>query len=59
MNITTAIVKQARTEANLTQRQAAELIYCTERQWRNYEIGVTNMPRGLWELFCIKTKGGI
>lgn len=59
MNITTAIVKQARTEANLTQRQAAELIYCTERQWRNYEIGVTNMPRGLWELFCIKVKGVI
>lgn len=59
MNVTTAIVKQARTEANLTQRQAAELIYCTERQWRNYEIGVTNMPRGLWELFCIKVKGVI
>lgn len=59
MNITTEIVRQARTDANLTQRQAAELIYCTERQWRNYEIGVTNMPRGLWELFCIKVKGVI
>lgn len=59
MDITTEIVRQARTEANLTQRQAAELIYCTERQWRNYEIGVTNMPRGLWELFCIKVKGVI
>jgi len=59
MDITTEIVRQARTDANLTQRQAAELIYCTERQWRNYEIGVTNMPRGLWELFCIKVKGVI
>lgn len=59
MDITTEIVRQARTDANLTQRQAAELIYCTERQWRNYEMGVTGLPRGLWELFCIKTKGGI
>lgn len=59
MDITTEIVKQARLDANLTQRQAAELIYCTERQWRNYEMGVTNMPRGFWELFCIKTKGVI
>jgi hypothetical protein len=59
MTITPTNVKQARLDANLTQRQAAELIYCTERQWRNYEMGVTGLPRGLWELFCIKTKGGI
>lgn len=59
MTITTETVRNARADANLTQREAANLIYVTERQWRNYEIGVTNMPRGFWELFCIKTKGVI
>lgn len=59
MTITAETVRNARLDANLTQREAANLIYVTERQWRNYEIGVTNMPKGFWELFRIKTKGWI
>lgn len=51
-------IRNARLDAGLTQRQAAELVYVTERQWRNYESNAsTAMPMGYWELFRIKTKG--
>ena len=48
-------ILQARKNANLTQSQAAGLIYKTLRNWQKYESGEIHMDRALWELFKIKT----
>lgn len=39
----------------LTQREAANLIYATERSWQAWEEGHRPMHAGLWELFKLKT----
>jgi DNA-binding transcriptional regulator YiaG len=44
-----------RKQADLTQKEAAQLIYSKERTWQDWEAGVAKMHAGLWELFCIKT----
>lgn len=49
-------IRAARQESELTQEQAAGLVYKTERQWQNYEGGVLLIPPGTWELFNLKRR---
>lgn len=51
---TPAEIRDARTNAGLTQEQAAELVYSSDRLWRYWEGGQHRMPPGLFELFLIK-----
>lgn len=44
-------IKQARTEAGLTQQACAGLVYKTARAWQHYEQGTRTMPKSVWELF--------
>jgi hypothetical protein len=39
----------------LSQSQAASLIYTTQARWSNYENGKSRMHPASWELFLIKT----
>ncbi|RYX80216.1 XRE family transcriptional regulator [bacterium] len=43
-----------RVAADLTQTEAAELIYSSLRTWQQWEAGDRRMHPGLWELFRIK-----
>jgi len=54
--ITPSTIRQARTNAGLTQREAAELLGVKERRWQSWEQGERNMPRQLWELWCLKVR---
>ena len=54
-NPTPAQVKQARANAGLTQKQAAEVIYKKILAWQRYESGDREMDAALYELFLIKT----
>ena len=47
-------VRTARTDAGLTQIEAAELIYAPMRTLQDWEGGVNRMHPGLWELFQLK-----
>ncbi len=48
-------VAQARAEAGLTQREAAELVHLgTPGRWAEYENGTRNMDSARWELFRLK-----
>jgi len=49
-------VLEFRVEHGLTQRQAADMIWVTDRTWRNYEYGIRQMPAGFWELLQIKAR---
>lgn len=55
-NPSPAEIKVARHRAALTQRQAAELIYCTLRGWQNWELGERKMHPAFWELFRRKVE---
>lgn len=46
-------VLSARTKANLTQPEAAEVIEVSKRQWQKYEAGAANMHPVLFRYFCI------
>lgn len=46
-------IKQQRGE--LTQTEAAAMIYTTQRRWSHYECGKSRMHPAAWELFLIKT----
>lgn len=51
-------VRLARKTAGLTQSQSANLVYSTLKTWQNWESDgkrYTPMPKGLFELFLIKT----
>jgi DNA-binding transcriptional regulator YiaG len=48
-------ILQARKDAGLSQPAAAALIYSKKRTWQDWELGVTPMHPGLWELFRIKS----
>lgn len=37
-----------RAQAGLTQADCAALAYVTERTWRNWESGATQIPRAIW-----------
>ena len=47
-------IRNARHEAGLTQKQAAELIRATLRSWEGWEQGEGKMHPGLWEFFLCK-----
>lgn len=47
-------VKALRERHDLTQEQAAALVYAQRRTWQDWERGVAVMHPGLWELFCVK-----
>ena len=49
-------IKKARTDAGLTQTQAAAKIYKSLRAWQQWEAGLRAMDPALFELFRIKTK---
>lgn len=51
---TTAEIRAAREECNLTQSEAAELIHCTMRAWQQWESGERRMHPAFFELFEIK-----
>jgi hypothetical protein len=53
--ITPEMVLSARTTANLTQKEAAALVYVDERSWQRWESGDRKMNRNVYELFLIKT----
>jgi hypothetical protein len=49
-------IAKARTDAGLTQAQAAEMIHAGAYQrWSEYERGLHEMPLATWELFLLKT----
>jgi len=45
----------ARKSLNLTQEQAANVIYASTRAWQQWELGKRKMHPAFWELFKIKT----
>lgn len=51
-----AEIRTAREAANLSQTEAAELIYCTMRGWQQWESGERRMHPAMWELWRIKVK---
>ena len=51
-----ADIRAARRAFGLTQSQAGALCGVTDRAWRYWERGEREMPKGMWELFNIKTK---
>jgi len=40
----------------LTQSEAAAMIYTTQARWSNYETGESRMHPSAWELFNLKRK---
>ncbi|MGZ8220089.1 MAG: helix-turn-helix domain-containing protein [Methylobacter sp.] len=56
INPTPEQIIQARTDAGLTQTQAAETIHCSLGAWKKWESGERKMHPAFWELFLIKTK---
>lgn len=53
---TPARVLRARKRAQLTQPEAAELVYLAHAvRWSEYERGVHAIPKSTWELFLYKT----
>lgn len=48
-------IVKARRNAGHTQKQAAEVVRVTPRQWQRYESGETRIPWAVWELYLIKT----
>ena len=51
-----AEIKAAREQVGLTQRQAAELIYMTERAWIKYESGERRLHPQHWESWRYKAR---
>ena len=47
-------VRAARRSAGMTQAEAGELVYRTERNWQQWEGGERAMDPALWELFILK-----
>lgn len=48
-------IVRARRNAGHTQKQAAEVVRVTPRQWQRYESGDTHIPWPVWELYLLKT----
>lgn len=46
-------LKTLRAKHGLTQKQAAELVHTSERNWQRYEAGSVP-PNSILELFCLK-----
>ena len=48
-------IRSARATSGLTQRQAANVVSVSLVTWARWEAGTCPMPRGLYDLFMIKT----
>lgn len=44
-------IVEARLAVNLTQTQAAALVYCTLRAWQDWEAGARRMHPATWDLW--------
>ncbi len=55
MNPSPEEIKQARLDAGLTQRAAADLLYLDTNTWKSWEYGINPMPQDRWEHFLTKT----
>lgn len=53
---TRAQIRLARTKAELTQAEAAALIYCSTRAWEDWEAGRRAMHPAFLELFRLKSR---
>jgi DNA-binding transcriptional regulator YiaG len=51
-------IKRRRLKANLSRKEAAELIGVSYRTFQDFELDVTAMRPAFWELLKIKTKRG-
>ena len=49
-------IKALRLKANLSRKEAADLIGVSWRAFQDFELGVTPMRYAFWELFKIKTR---
>lgn len=47
-------IKARRKQAGISQVEAANMVYTTEKTWRNWEQGKTPMRRGVFELFLLR-----
>jgi DNA-binding transcriptional regulator YiaG len=56
MNPTPTQLKTARSNAGLSQKQAAELCHVTLAGYQHWEYGKRKMSPATWELFKIKTE---
>lgn len=48
-------IKVLRNSLNLSQTEAADILYCTLRGWQEWEAGNRRMHPAFWELFNIKS----
>ena len=48
-------IRSARTTSGLTQTEAAQTVFVSLVTWARWEAGTCPMPRGLYDLFMIKT----
>lgn len=53
--MTPAKLKQARSNAGLTQAQAAKLVHRSLRNWQQWEGYERTIDPAIYELFCLKT----
>ena len=53
-NPTPLEIRVKRLELDLTQTEAAKIVYSSLRAWQQWENGERRMHPGLWELFVIK-----
>ena len=49
-------IKKIRKAIKLTQKEAAKLLYVSERNWINYEKGDINMSIAFWVMFLLKVQ---
>jgi len=50
-------IRAARTLANQSQDEAAQLVHVTGRAWRRWESGEREISGAAWELYLIKALG--
>lgn len=50
-----AAIRSARATSGLTQAEAAQMVFVSLVTWARWEAGTCPMPRGLFDLFLIKT----
>lgn len=48
-------IHAARQSLAMSPRDAAQVVYATERAWRSWEAGERPMHPAIWELFKVKT----
>ncbi|MFT8921082.1 hypothetical protein [Acetobacter sp.] len=51
-------IRSARATSGLTQTEAAQTVFVSLVTWARWEAGTCPMPRGLFDLFMIKTNQG-